>query len=73
MRSNNSQKSLLHLAMLATSVLILLASAAGSLMAGSARLVPDAAAATAPAEQITPNHGPYHTVPVVTGQGFVPQ
>jgi hypothetical protein len=31
-----------------------------------------ARASGAPAVQITPNSGPYHTVTVVTGQGFAP-
>lgn len=31
-----------------------------------------ARASGAPAIQITPNSGPYHTVTVVTGQGFAP-
>ena len=58
MGSNNSQKSRLHLAVLATSGMILVATAAGSLLAASVRTAPEAAAATAPAVQITPNHGP---------------
>ena len=31
-----------------------------------------AASASIPAIQITPNHGPWFTVTVVTGQGFAP-
>lgn len=33
---------------------------------------PPARASGVPAIQITPNSGPYHTVTVVTGQGFAP-
>lgn len=38
--------------------------------AGAFALFGSAGASTPPAVQITPNHGPYGTVTVVTGQGF---
>ena len=71
MRSLTSQKLSLRLVALGITTSFLIALAAGALMAAPANTAPRAAsAATAPAVQITPNHGPYHTVTVVTGQGF---
>jgi hypothetical protein len=43
-----------------------------ALLASSAALHEAARATGAPAVQITPNHGPWHTLTVVTGQNFAP-
>ncbi len=56
---------------LAASLVVLLA----ALSSGAPGRSPGPAAvspATAPALQITPNHGPIHTPVVITGQGFGP-
>jgi len=55
--------------LVALGLLVLLAFVSSSAVSGATR---PASAATAPAIQITPNSGPYHTVTVVTGQGFAP-
>jgi hypothetical protein len=55
--------------LVALGLLLLLAFVSSSAVSGATR---PASAATAPAVQITPNSGPYHTVTVVTGQGFAP-
>jgi hypothetical protein len=47
---------------------LLFAVAGGLLLGGAIRTTH----ASAPAMQISPNSGPYHTVTVVTGQGFAP-
>jgi hypothetical protein len=47
---------------------LLLTAASALLVRGHLR----PAQASSPAIQITPNSGPYHTVTVVTGQGFAP-
>jgi hypothetical protein len=54
---------------IALGVLALLGTAFVLAVLGGAQQVQ---ASAAPAIQITPNSGPYHTVTVVTGQGFAP-
>ena len=53
--------------LVALGLLLLLAFVSSSVVSGATR---PASAATAPAVQITPNSGPYHTVTVVTGKGL---
>lgn len=55
--------------LVALGLLVILALVSTSAVSGVTK---PASAATAPAIQITPNSGPYHTVTVVTGQGFAP-
>lgn len=55
--------------LLASSLLLLLV-AASSGTPGHSKAPAAVAPATAPAIQITPNHGPIHTPVVITGQGF---
>jgi hypothetical protein len=43
-----------------------------TLLVGGLAFHETASAAGTPAVQITPNHGPYHTLVVVTGQNFAP-
>jgi hypothetical protein len=54
--------------LLAASIVLLLAAASSGAPAHST--LRSASPATAPAIQITPNHGPIHTPVVITGQGF---
>jgi hypothetical protein len=53
---------------LAASILLLLAATSSGAPGHSP--APAISPATAPAIQITPNHGPIHTPVVITGQGF---
>lgn len=70
MQEQKSRKLSSRLSVLvAMGMLVLLALASSAVVSGTVR---PTSAAAAPAIQITPNSGPYHTVTVVTGQGFAP-
>jgi hypothetical protein len=66
--SKTISRSLVGQFLLAASMVLLLAAVSSG--AAGHSTAPAAGPATAPVIQITPNHGPIHTLVVITGQGF---